>query len=355
MSAEGSNNQQSHKGEVNRQQVLSTAIIAATVLLLYLCYLIAAPFISSLLWALALAVLGAPAFRRIRSRIGSKGMAAAVVTLAIVLIVVVPLTLVGRQSVIEVWKNFEYVQGLIQSGDWRNSFTRHESTALILSWLEEQFSLQGGMQQLASATPRFMSDLLSGSLWALAQMLLTFFVLFFFLRDSDEMLAGVRGLLPLSNSEIDKVFKRIDDTVYATVFGEVLISLITGALGALIFYLLGFQAPLMWGFIMAVFAFLPAIGTWLVWLPASVYLFIDDRWVAGVVLIAWGVVVLNVFTTLLYPKVVGERLRLNTLAVFIAIIGGLAAFGLVGIVVGPLVLSLTIAMFEIWKERLSKV
>lgn len=356
MSGDNSNQEQPpQKGQLNRQQVLSTAIIAATVLALYLSYIIAEPFIPSLVWAMSLAVLGYPAFNRVKVVLKSRSAAAAVITLGVLLIVVIPLTVVGRQAVIEVWNNFEHVLSILQSGEWRASFERHQSTAALLAWLETQFSLQGGIQQLANAAPSAISNLLSISASALAQLVLTFFALFFFLRDSESLMNGIRGMLPLSNSEIDKVFRRVDDTIYATVFGEVLISLITGVLGAFMFYVLGFHAPLMWGFIMAVLAFLPAIGTWLVWLPAAIYLFIEDRWVAGIVLIVWGIVALNVFTTLLYPKLVGDRLRLNTLAVLIAIIGGLMSFGLVGIIIGPLVLALTTSLFEIWRERLSRV
>lgn len=345
---------ETHKGQVNRQQVLSTAIISATVLMVYLSYLIAEPFLPSLIWALALAVLSHPVYKRTLPLVRSRTTTAAIVSGAVALIVVVPVIFLGRETILEAWSNFQYVQGLFQSGEWRNALNRYEFTSTALVWVEEQFALQGVVQQIANAAPGVISNFVSGSAWALVQMLLTFFALFFFLRDSDALVAGLRGLLPFSNQEIDKIFKRVDDTIYATIFGEILISLITGGLGTLIFYLLGFNAAVMWGFIMALLAFLPAVGTWAVWVPAALYLFIEGRWVDGAILVAWGIAVMTVLTSFLYPKMVGNRLRLNTLAVFIAIIGGLAAFGTVGIIVGPMVLALTISLFEIWRERLSR-
>jgi predicted PurR-regulated permease PerM len=122
----------------------------------------------------------------------------------------------------------------------------------------------------------------------------------------------------------------------------------------LIFWILGLPAPFLWGFVMAVAAFLPVVGTWMIWFPAAVVLMVGGDLVKGIILIAWGILVLSILSSMLYPILIGDRLRLNTLLVFVAIFGGIMAFGMVGIVFGPLVVALTITLIEIWKNRLDK-
>lgn len=352
---DNSSNSDDGRNNLSRSQVMATAIVAASALAIYLCYIILFPFIPSLIWAIAFAILSFPIFKKVEKHVGGKSAAAGLTVAIVAVLVFVPLVIVGRQTVIEILRNFDYVRVTLESGEWRSVFARSESASQALAWFETNLSIEAGVQKVLAFLPGLVSSVLSGSALAALEMLFIFFALFFLLRDSDVLVGGVRKILPLSDSETDIVFRRVEDTVFATVYGEILISFITGALGGLMFWMLGFKAAVMWGFIMAILAFLPVVGTWTVWVPAAIYLFLQDRWIAGILLLVWGVVAMTLLTSFLYPKLVGDRLRLHTLLVFIAIIGGMSAFGLVGIVVGPLVLALTFALFDIWKTRLDKV
>lgn len=343
------------RNNLSRSQVMATAIVIASALAVYLCYIILAPFLPSLVWAIAFAILSFPLFKTFERLSGNRTVAAGFTVAIVAVLVVVPLVLVSRQTVIEILRNFDYARGVIESGEWRAVFAGSATASEALAWVEANFSLDAGIKQVFAFLPGFVSSILSGSALAALEMLFIFFALFFLLRDSEVLVSGVRTIIPLTDSETDIVFRRVEDTVFATVYGEILISFLTGLLGGLMFWMLGFQAAVMWGFIMAILAFLPVVGTWTVWVPAAIFLFLQDRWVAGIVLLAWGVVAMTLLTSFLYPKLVGDRLRLHTLLVFIAIIGGMSAFGLVGIVVGPLVLALTFALFDIWRTRLDKV
>lgn len=340
---------------LSRSQIMSTAIVAVSALAIYLCYIILAPFLPSLVWAMAFAILSHPVFKKLRRLTGGRSLAAGLTVALVAMVVVVPLVLVGRQTVIEVLRNFDYARGAIEGGEWRAAIERSESVTQLLVWLEGSFSIDAGIGKLFAFLPGFVSGVLSGSALAALELLFIFFALFFLLRDSEMLVGAVRKVIPLTEEETSQVFRRIEDTVFATVYGEILISFITGALGGFMFWMLGFKAAVMWGFIMAILAFLPVVGTWTVWVPAAAYLFLEGRWGAGLTLLVWGVAAMTLLTSFLYPKLVGDRLRLHTLLVFIAIIGGISAFGLVGIVVGPLVLALTFALFDIWRTRLEKV
>jgi len=331
---------------------LTIILIASTALAFYLCYIIALPFLASLIWALALAVLMFPVYRRVKDFINNENLAAGLMTFLVAAVVVTPLILVTRQATREIWRNVEYVREEIEKGEWRAQIEQNQYAARVVRFIEEEMDLRGALEQTANNIPGYVSSFLSGSIWILFQLLITFFALFFFFRDHVSFLRGVRRLIPLSSSETDAIFKRINDTLYAAVFGEILIALIQGVLGGLMFWILGLPAPFLWGFVIGLFGFLPVIGAWMIWTPAAVYLMIQGDWIRGIVLIAWGVLALSVFTTVLYPILVGDRLRLHTLVVFIAIIGGIMAFGTVGIILGPLVLAITISLINIWKERM---
>jgi predicted PurR-regulated permease PerM len=345
-------NTANQSGSFSKNQVLSTAIVLLTALAIYLFYVVAKPFISPLIWAMAFAILGFPLFRKILGVVKNRSAAAGITSAAIAFVVIVPIIVVSRQVFVELWRNYASLKDLVSTGGWRAPFERSELTNNILVWLESQFALDSTVARMTEMVPTVISTILSGSATVVFEGAVALVALFFFFRDSDSILRGVRTLMPLTKVETDRFFQRVDDTMHATVFGEILISAITGTLGGLAFWALGLQAPVLWGFVMGLLAFLPILGTWLVWLPAALLLFVNDRWIAGILLIVWGVVVMTALTSLLYPKLVGDRLRLHTFLVFIALIGGLTAFGLIGAIVGPLILALTVELLEIWRKRL---
>jgi predicted PurR-regulated permease PerM len=339
---------------LSRRQMRNLILIAASLAAVYLSYIIALPFLASLVWALALAVLVFPVYREIRGYLKNDNVAAAFTTFAVAVLVVVPVIVVGRQVAREVWGNIEYVRNSFEGGEWRSRIGSLPYGERAIQLAEEELDLNGAVAQAANLLPGYISGFLSGSIWLVVQLLITFFALFFFLRDHKEFLEGVRRLVPLTEGETDSIFKRIVDTLHATVFGEILIALLQGILGGLMFWLLGLPAPVLWGFVIAVMAFMPVVGTWMIWFPAAVYLMIEGEWIRGIVLIVWGVFALMVLSTLLYPVLVGNRLRMHTLLVFIAIIGGILAFGTVGIILGPLIVALTVSLIDLWKKRMGE-
>lgn len=131
------------------------------------------------------------------------------------------------------------------------------------------------------------------------------------------------------------------DTIHATVFGTVTVAAVQGLLGGLIFWWLGLPAPILWGAVMALLAIVPVLGAFVVWLPVAIFLAASGHWGQAVILTLWGTVVAGLIDNLLYPILVGKRLRLHTVPVFLAIVGGLAVFGAAGVILGPVILALT--------------
>jgi predicted PurR-regulated permease PerM len=182
-------------------------------------------------------------------------------------------------------------------------------------------------------------------------LLLTFYFLFYFLRDRDEALNQVRMLSPLTDEETTHVFGRVADTIYAVVFGTIVTAAVQGTLGGLIFWTLGLPNPLFWGVVMGLLAIVPILGAFVVWIPAAIYLAVSGEWGKALILTAYGTVVVGGIDNILHPVLAGGRLHLHTVPTFIAIVGGLAVFGAAGLIIGPVIVTITITLLQIWRVR----
>jgi predicted PurR-regulated permease PerM len=203
----------------------------------------------------------------------------------------------------------------------------------------------------AEAITGGVGPVLSGTIWLATQLFIMLMSLFFFLRDRHRALGVARSLMPLSNSETDEVFSRVDDTIHAMLYGSLVVALVQGTMGGLMFWWLGLPAPLVWGAVMSVLAVVPVLGTFVVWAPTAVVLAAQGDTGKALILVAWGGIAIALVDNLLYPFLVGKRLRFHTLLVFFAIVGGLTVFGASGLILGPLLLAFADALLEVWRRR----
>jgi predicted PurR-regulated permease PerM len=338
------------EGWWTRDHALIVVLVATTTLLLFLCALLIKPFFGPIAWAIALAVVANPFHRWIASKVPNPSIAAGLVVLAIAVLLVAPAIFVGHHIVQESAKALKSVQSNVDSGTWLSQIQaipylgKHIGAAG-----PEQIAsqLQGIVGEMAKRLPEF----LSGSAWAVLELLLTLFVLFYLFRDRQKALTTMRSFVPLSDREVSEVIRRASDTIHATIYGTLVVALVQGALGGLMFWWLGLPAPVLWGTVMALLAIVPVLGAFVVWVPAAIYLAVSGDWGKAAILTVWGGVVVGLIDNLLYPILVGKRLRLHTVPVFFSIVGGLAVFGAVGLVLGPLILALTDAILQIWRHR----
>lgn len=337
------------RGWFSRERALALVLAAMTALAVYLCYIIAYPFLPSMAWALALAIIAHPLHAQIASRVQREGLAAAISVALITFVIVGPTLLVTQQLAQQAAQGLQQAQKMPTS--MQALAKRHPRLAPAVKWVQQRMDVPAEAQQLAKNVASRVPGFVSGSFWIAAQLLITLFVLFFFLRDRRSAVGYVRSLMPLSNSETNEMFGRIADTIYATVYGTVVVALVQGTLGGLMFWWLGLPLPLLWGAVMALLAIVPVLGAFVVWVPAAIFLALSGNWVKALILAAWGGIVISMVDNLLYPILVGKRLRMHTLPVFLAIVGGLHAFGAAGLILGPVVLAVTDGLFDIWRRR----
>jgi predicted PurR-regulated permease PerM len=231
---------------------------------------------------------------------------------------------------------------------------RFPRLAPLREWIEREADVGKGVQAAATGVATGVRDFLRRLVDIGIAALVMLFLLFYFLRDKRRILGAVAGLVPLAPEEAVQVRDNIRDTIAAIVFGTLVVAVVQGALGGLMFWWLDLPGPILWGAVMGVLAILPMFGAALVWLPVAAWLAVSGDWSKALVLAAWGTVVVGLIDNLLYPLLVRNRMRLHTVPVFIAVLGGLFAFGATGVVLGPLILAVAIALIDIWRRRMAR-
>jgi predicted PurR-regulated permease PerM len=220
------------------------------------------------------------------------------------------------------------------------------SAEQIQSWLIS--GTRGVLRRAATMGGGFFLGAL-GSLFGFAIML---FLLFFFLRDGDAMLARVRRLIPLDDIRKERLFRQLSGVTRAIVVGTSVTAFLEGVLIGAGFTIAGLPSPVVFGVLAALLSMLPVGGAAFVWGPAVIWLFVAGRWGFGIFMLAWGLLISGL-DNVLRPWLISGRARISALAVFIGVLGGISAFGTIGLIAGPVLLSLALALVEFAEESRS--
>lgn len=333
-----------------RERITALALLALTLLALIGCAVLLWPFVPALAWALALGVLIEPLHAGLARRLHWRNLSAAICVIGVAVVLIGPATgLVNAaaQQLAQVADRTNDVS--IQS--WRDALSRLPYGEGIAEWLDTRWNIQREWQRVTETLAGRVTALVTGTVWVGAQFLITLFALFYFLRDCRPTLATLRQYSPLSDAETTRVFDQVTAMIYATVYGTLVVATLQGFLGGLMFWWLGLPAPVLWGLIMAVLSLVPMAGSFVVWFPAAIILALHGDWTRALVLVVWGAVVIGLIDNLLYPSLVGHEMRLHTLPVFFAIVGGIVVIGASGVILGPVLLAVTVALLDVWRSR----
>lgn len=338
---------------LTRERLLALVLVAASVLVAWLCWQLIKPFVPSITWALVLAVLAYPLHERIRRRIRWQSVAAGISVVVVTLVIALPATLVVRQAGVEAVASMDSARELASADRWKLAIERFR-LGPVREWVEREVNIEKQVDEASTQVAKGVKNVLQRLVDVALATLITLFLLFYFLRDEERILRTLAKLVPLAPAEAELVRKDVRDAIGAIVFGTLVVAVVQGALGGIMFWLLGLPAPILWGSIMAVLAILPLFGAALVWIPAALFLAIEGDWEKALLLAAWGTIVVGLIDNLLLPLLVKNRLRVHTVLVFIAVLGGIFAFGATGAVLGPLILALALALVEIWRRRMAQ-
>ncbi len=340
--------------------VQGVSFIAVVVLVTAAFVWLLLPFYGAVLWAVILAILFNPLQRRLESRLGGRrNLAASLSLLACVCIVVIPGSLIlaslareaaslyGRIST----REFDPATLLEQLRSILPAFVLEALSAFNLGSFEEiQTRLTSFLGQAAQATATRLLSIGQSTAQLLISLGVMLYVLFFLFRDGAGVAATIRKASPLSAHHTEHILRKFSDVVKATVKGNVIIAVIQGTIGGVTFWLLGIEAALLWGVVMAVLSLLPAVGAFLVWMPAAAYLLLTGQYLQGAILLAVGLFVISLIDNLLRPPLVGKGTRLPDYVVLVSTLGGLSLFGINGFVIGPLIAALFVAVWSLFTD-----
>ncbi len=338
----------------NADQIRFLIVVSVTGMGLYLCYLLTVPFLASLTWSLVLSVTFSHAHEKIEMRIKHPNFAAGVSVAAILILVVFPVVIVVQQLAQEAANGAVYIEAQIRNGEWREVLVGQPILTRAVQWVEEQLDLAGTAGSISSYLTTLGTSVLLNSINQFLNLILTFYMLFFFLRDRREIVRKLQSLSSLTSTETRYVLSRFVDTIHATVFGKLVVAAVQGTLSGLMFWWLGLPLPILWGAVMGMLSIVPVLGAFVVWVPAAIYLALEGDWGKALVLTAWGMGVVATIDNILYPMLVGDRLKLHAVATFIGAIGGILAFGAAGLILGPAIISVTLALIKILKKRFDR-
>jgi predicted PurR-regulated permease PerM len=321
---------------------------AVVLLLGYVFFRMLTPFLAPLGWAAVLAIFVYPWYERLVPRQGRAG-AALVSTIVVTVLLVGPgfliLTAFVRESraalsALNANTVAEQLATVEQAWD-RVRFLIPGAQSLDLGTLvNDVISRAGGF--LAARAGGLLADMVV----LLFQLFVTLLALFFFLRDADAIMRDLRRSLPFDDLRRELMIRQTRDLVSASIAAGLLIASLQGLAGGVAFALLGLGAPVFWGVIMGFTALLPFVGTWVVWVPAAIWLVSTGHVARGVILTILGVTIVGSIDNVLRPAILSGRAQMNGLLMFISLLGGVSVFGLLGLVLGPLVAVIIRGLFE---------
>jgi predicted PurR-regulated permease PerM len=321
----------------------------------YLLYLVLLPFLAPMAWALFIAFLVYPLHRRLVRRLGGRAaLSAALLTVFVFLILIGPLTGLGAAFAQQATDLTRYVQEFVAEHKPATASDLAELPVLgpAIDWLQDNagvslaqiqaWAIEGAQAVLKGAASLGRAAFL-GALGTVVGFALMMFILFFAIRDGRGWMETARELVPMSATERARLFQHLASVTRAMVYGSGITALVQGTLIGIGFAIVGLPSPVVFGVLAALAALIPMVGTPVVWVPATIALAAQDRWGAALFMLLWGGFVVTI-DNFLRPWLVSGRADVGTLTVFLGVLGGVSAFGPIGVILGPLVLATAIAL-----------
>jgi len=318
-------------------------------------FLIVRPFIVAILSAAVLAFVFYPLYKyflNIFSKSKFQEVFSAMLTsLIIILIVLVPVIVITIMLTKEVREGYVYWQRILASPN----FNFDLPPEIVRRWgdISQYKELFTG---IAGSIIDWVQGVLKAIPNAFLNLFVTIFSTYYFLKHGEDLYKFFRNVLPLPEGKYEKIIARFDDLSRGVILGQVVVGAIQGVLAWIAFVIVAVPNPILWGFLTFIISIIPMLGAAIVWVPICLYLFIKGYYIGSlwraIFLLLYGTLVISTIDNILKPKIVGDRARIHPLVVLFGILGGIQLFGLPGVLIGPLVLTLFDVMIEIYKEIL---
>ncbi|MFH2011855.1 MAG: AI-2E family transporter [Pseudomonadota bacterium] len=337
-------------------------ILILFLLLIVLSYFVLKDYLASLVIGALISYLLFPLHNRLAKILKSKKLAGIILSLSSAIVLLLFLAILvpplARQTE-QLYSNTEQmVSSQIEelkgcsdenSNDWKCRLSKK------ISALIDQKGIEDKLADTTKQISGFLAKSLITIIGSIATFIISFFIIlfsvFYFLDNGVEIKNTILDLLPIKTSYKEQVLKKIEDTINAIVIGNLTTAFLQGITGGIIFFVLGIQLSLFWGFLIFLLAFVPAIGSTVIWLPVAIILILKGSLIKGIILIVYSIIVLGSIDNILKPKLIGNKINLSSFVIFLAVLGGLKLFGILGLLFGPLVLALLSTFIQIYREE----
>ena len=343
---------------MHRKQATTIFLLVLAGASLYLCYIIARPFLGPFFVAVMTAIVLSPVHARIQARVRRPNAAALISTILVLLILIVPSILLGVTLYNEITGLYQYLsESSAKQGGW-NAYVTHVTDPFIrwagryvdLSSFDLRGSLMQWLKDISHPLLSIGANAVSNVFVFIADAVVTFFTLFYLFREGKSMKAGFAAILPLNANQVERLFNGIDNSIIANVYGCIAVGVSQGLLTGVAFWVLGLTSPVLWAIVTAFFSMVPVVGSAAVWGPAVIVLFIGGHLWKGLILLGWGACVVAQADNVVRPYVISQRANMHPLLIFFALLGGVQAFGPLGLFAGPVIVSVAIVVFDMLRE-----
>jgi predicted PurR-regulated permease PerM len=329
-------------------------ILLGLVTLLFL--LILKPFFFSLFWAAVIASIFRPLYRWLNGKLNRPNWSSTIMVVAITLIIILPAGIVGSlllSESLQIYESLSIDSSRIEQSIQGLAQTMIHNPLLSNLHLKQSFWIEkfsGMTKAVLNYIFINLSGLTQNTLAFLANFAVMLYTLFFFIRDGDWFLRMAMRALPLGDGQERHLYERFAVTARSTLKVTLLMGGIQGTLGGLLFFATGIEGSLIWGVVMIFTAIIPAVGCSIIWAPAGVLMLFNGHIYEGVVILLFGALIISMVDNILRPILLGKDVQMHPLLIFLSTLGGIVLFGISGFVIGPIITSLLIAIWEMYDQ-----
>jgi predicted PurR-regulated permease PerM len=314
-----------------------------------LSFLVIRPILLSCIFAMILGFIFYPIHKKLLKVVKNRNLSALIVCLILLLIIIIPLAILTPIFIRQTITAYSYIQKQDLTALLRPILLKiipaDYHTDSILAYVNSSIS------KIASGLFTKFSDILINTPTILLHTALILFVFFFTLRDGEELVAYIKSLSPLSQEAEKKVFEQSKEVTYSVIYGQIVIGIFQGIAAGIALFILRIPNAFILTVMIVFVSILPLLGPYLILIPVALYLFISGRIASGIILLVYGVLVISTIEHLLKSIIVGKRTKINSGVILVSMIGGLFVFGVLGLILGPLIISYLILVLDMYRKK----
>lgn len=329
-----------------------TFLILTTVLFLY----IIKPFFYPIFWAMIIAGIFYPVFKKIKSKVKYANLSSLITILIVLVIIIIPVALLSSLIVKESLDLFTSLSNnqspIVNTVKGVTGWVKNNPITHKLNINEQQVTAK--FTDIAKTVTDIIftaaKNLTQNSLTFLIMFIIMIYALFFFLKDGEKMLKKLAHISPLGDAHEIIMYKKFTSTVRAVLKGTLIVGAIQGFMGGILFYITGIEGALVLGIMMIMFSIIPALGSYIIWLPTGLTMLIMGNTWQGLLILIVGMLLISTIDNLLKPVLVGKDTQMHPLLILFSTLGGLLIFGISGFIIGPIVTALLLSLWEMYEQ-----